>query len=109
MIDHHDVLVGLIDCSGRLRPGTDGRAAVLDGGSGRLYLRPLKKLEQGRERGEKTRNRSDFLGRDWKHHHDIILLLFKGCHIFRKLRGRVCLSINGKITPQTLIFQGRKR
>lgn len=55
VIDHHDVLVGLIDRSGRLRPGTDGRAAVLDGGSGRLYLRPLKKLEQGRERGERTR------------------------------------------------------
>lgn len=89
MIDHHDVLVGLIDRSGRLCPGTDGRAAVLDGGSGRLYLRPLKKLEQGRERGERTRNRSDLLGRDWECHHNIILLLFKGCHAFRKLRDRV--------------------
>ena len=51
MINHHDVLVGLIHRSRRLRTRTDGRAAVLDGSSWRLYLRPLKKLGQGRERG----------------------------------------------------------
>lgn len=54
MINHHDVLVGLIDRSGRLRTGTDGRAAVLDGRSGRLYLRPLEKLgKEGREERER--------------------------------------------------------
>lgn len=51
MINHHDVLVGLIYRSWRLRTRTDGRAAVLDGSSWRLYLRPLKKLGQGREKG----------------------------------------------------------
>lgn len=64
MVHHHDVLVGLVHGSRGLCSGTDGGAAVLDGGSWRLNLRPLKKLGEGRERGEKTKNWSDFLGKN---------------------------------------------
>lgn len=53
VINHHDVLVGLIHCGWCLCTRTDGRAAVLDGSSWRLDLRPLKKLGQGRERGRR--------------------------------------------------------
>jgi hypothetical protein len=44
MVNHHDVLVGLIHGGGGLHTGTDGRTAVWDGSSGRLDLRPLEKL-----------------------------------------------------------------
>lgn len=44
MVNHHDVLIGLIDCSGCLRTGSNRRTAVRDGSSRRLYLRPLEKL-----------------------------------------------------------------
>ena len=47
MVNHHDVLIGLIHCSGRLCTRTNGRTAVRDGGSRRLYLRPLEKLRRG--------------------------------------------------------------
>ena len=43
MVNHHDVLVGLIHGGGGLHTGTDGRTAVWDGSSGRLDLRPLEK------------------------------------------------------------------
>lgn len=45
MVNHHDVLVGLIHGGGGLHTGTDGRTAVWDGSSGRLDLRPLEKLD----------------------------------------------------------------
>jgi len=47
MVNHHDVLIGLIHCSGCLCTRTNGRTAVRDGSSRRLYLRPLKKLRRG--------------------------------------------------------------
>lgn len=47
MVNHHDVLIGLIHGSGGLRSRTNGRAAVRDGGSRRLYLRPLEKRRTG--------------------------------------------------------------
>jgi len=50
MVNHHDVLIGLIHCSGCLCTGSNGRAAVRDGGSGRLYLRPLEKLRRGEKK-----------------------------------------------------------
>lgn len=50
MVNHHDVLVGLIHGGGGLHTGTDGRTAVWDGSSGRLDLRPLEKLMMGRSR-----------------------------------------------------------
>lgn len=50
MVNHHDVLIGLIHCSGGLCTRTNGRTAVWDGGSRRLYLRPLEKLMMGRSR-----------------------------------------------------------
>lgn len=50
VVHHHDVLVGLVHGSRGLRSRTDGGAAVLDGGSWRLDLRPLKKLVMGRSR-----------------------------------------------------------
>lgn len=56
VIDHHDVLVGLVHRGGRLRAGTDGGAAVLEGGSRRLDLRPLEKLRRGRENKEPVRH-----------------------------------------------------
>lgn len=67
MINHHDVLVGLIHRRGGLRTRTDGRAAVLDGGSWRLDLRPLKKLGQGRERKELVRPSGQQLGISVRH------------------------------------------
>lgn len=47
MVDHHDVLIGLIHCSGCLCTGTNGGTAVRDGSSRRLYLRPLEKRRTG--------------------------------------------------------------
>lgn len=44
MVNHHDVLVGLVHGSGSLGTRTNGRTAVWDGRSGRLDLRPLEKL-----------------------------------------------------------------
>lgn len=44
MVNHHDVLVGLVHGSGSLCTRTNGRTAVWDGRSGRLDLRPLEKL-----------------------------------------------------------------
>lgn len=46
MVNHHDVLIGLIHCSGCLCTRTNGRTAVRDGSSRRLYLRPLEKLRR---------------------------------------------------------------
>lgn len=45
MVNHHDVLIGLIHGGGGLRTRTEGRTAVWDGRSGRLDLRPLEKLD----------------------------------------------------------------
>lgn len=54
VVHHHDVLIGLIHSGWRLRSGADGRATVLEcGGSWRLNLRPLKKLEKGKEGGRR--------------------------------------------------------
>lgn len=50
MVNHHDVLIGLIHGSGSLCTRTNGRTAVWDGSSGRLELRPLEKLMMGRSR-----------------------------------------------------------
>lgn len=50
VVHHHDVLVGLVHCRGRLRPRADRRTAVGDGSSRRLYLRPLKKLGKAERR-----------------------------------------------------------
>lgn len=47
MVNHHDVLIGLIDCSGCLCTGSNRRTAVRDGSSRRLYLRPLEKRRTG--------------------------------------------------------------
>lgn len=44
MVNHHDVLVGLVHGSGSLCTRTNGRTAVWDGCSRRLDLRPLEKL-----------------------------------------------------------------
>lgn len=45
MVNHHDVLVGLVHGSGSLCTRTNGRTAVWDGCSRRLDLRPLEKLD----------------------------------------------------------------
>lgn len=47
MVNHHDVLIGLIYCSGGLCTRTNRRTAVRDGSSRRLYLRPLEKRRTG--------------------------------------------------------------
>lgn len=43
MVDHHDVLVGLIDGGGCLRTCSDGGVTILYGGTLRLDLWPLEK------------------------------------------------------------------
>lgn len=47
MVNHHDVLIGLIHGGRRLCTRTNGRTAVWNGSSGRLDLRPLEKLGYG--------------------------------------------------------------
>lgn len=108
MVHHHDVLVGLVHSSRGLRSGTDGGAAVLDGGSRRLDLRPLKKLGEGRERGEKTKNQSDFLGKNWKYLYSIRVrvLVSRGCHTSRKLQESPRLSVNSKAIYGFLFYKG---
>lgn len=66
MINHHDVLVGLIHCSRCLCTRTDGRAAVLDGSSRRLYLRPLKKLGQERDIGRREERKQRIGQISWR-------------------------------------------
>lgn len=107
VVHHHDVLVGLVHGSRGLRSGTDGGAAVLDGGSWRLDLRPLKKLGEGRERGEKTKNRSDVLGKNWKYPYNIILMVLvsKGCHTSRKLQDSPCFSGNSRAVYGFLFYK----
>lgn len=47
MVNHHDVLISLVHCSGCLCTRTNGWTAVRDGSSRRLYLRPLEKRRTG--------------------------------------------------------------
>lgn len=49
VVDHHDVLIGLIDRRGGLCARAEGGAAVLDRGSRGLDLRPLEKLGEASE------------------------------------------------------------
>lgn len=50
MVNHHDVLIGLIHCSGCLCTRTNGRISFIDGSSRRLYWVNLEKLEEGRKK-----------------------------------------------------------
>lgn len=107
VVHHHDVLVGLVHGSRGLRSGTDGGAAVLDGGSWRLDLRPLKKLGEGKEREEKTKNWSDFLGNNWKYPYNIrvMVLVSRGCHTCRKLQDSPCSSVNSRAIYGFLFYK----
>lgn len=63
MVDHHDVLVGLIDGGGCLRTCSDGGVTILYGGTLRLDLWPLEKLVMSRPRSSCKRRAILLLGR----------------------------------------------
>lgn len=96
MVNHHDVLIGLVHCGGRLCTRANGRTAVRDGSSRRLYLRPLEKLMMGRSRPRCKRRTGLRLGihclrglrvyqRGWT------CILSRGIRGLRESRGR-CMS-----------------